>query len=69
VGARTDFQALVPTISRSYRLSGARTDNQSLVPTISRSYRLSGDRTFFLVNLKKQEKFLTKMQVSVESAV
>ncbi|MEG4228018.1 hypothetical protein QUA35_17325 [Microcoleus sp. N9_B2] len=54
---------------QSYRLLGDRTDQWAIEPTIRRSYRLSGALTLFLVNLKKLEKFLTKVQVSVESAV
>ncbi|WP_445310454.1 hypothetical protein [Microcoleus vaginatus] len=36
---RTDSQAIVPTVRRSYRQSGDRTDSQAIVPTVRRSYR------------------------------
>ena len=42
--------------------------SQSIATSLIQSYRQVVDRTFFLVNLKKLEKFLTLMPVSVESA-
>ncbi|MEG5042879.1 MULTISPECIES: hypothetical protein, partial [unclassified Microcoleus] len=49
-------QAIVPIIRRSSRSSGDQADHQAIVPTSK-------------VNLKKQEKFLTLMQVSAESVL
>ncbi|WP_293239430.1 hypothetical protein, partial [Microcoleus sp. PH2017_32_RDM_D_A] len=55
-GDRTDHQAIVPIIRRSYRSSGDRTDHQAIVPTSK-------------ANLKKQGKFYANGSVTVESVL
>ncbi|MEG4990277.1 hypothetical protein QUB08_31870, partial [Microcoleus sp. BR0-C5] len=62
-------QALATSVSRSSCQTGDRAVHQAIELCIRRSSCASGDRSARKVNIKKQGKFLTKVQVSVESAV